>query len=105
MTTDDVTEEAKKVIDALEELEAIQDPVQRAVAASEVLADYKERAPHYREMQRQAIEMLRAEKVSYRKIAAQLKISLGAVQNIERGHGGAWGTKPRTKKADDKPAE
>lgn len=94
---EDVTEEAQQVIDALKRIEEMADPVERAVAVSEVLADYKERAPELREMQRQAIETMRAEDVSYRQIAARLKISLGAVQNIERGHGSAWGTKPRAK--------
>lgn len=96
---EDVTEEAQKVIDALKRIEEMEDPVERAVAVSEVLADYKERAPELREMQRQAIEVMRAEDppVPYRKIAARLKLPLGVVQNIERGHGSAWGTKPRKK--------
>lgn len=100
MAEDDVTEEAREVIDALKRIEEMEDPVERAVAVSEVLADYKERAPELREMQRQAIEVMRAKDVSYRQIAARLKISLGAVQNIERGHGSGWGTKPRTKPAE-----
>jgi hypothetical protein len=100
---EDVTEEARRVIDALDQIEAVEDLVQRAVAASEVLADYKERAPQLRELQRQAIEAMRAEEppVPYRKIADRLKLSLGAVQNIERGHGSAWGTKSRTKPAEE----
>lgn len=100
---EDVTEEAQEVIDALKRIEEMEDPIERAVAVSEVLADYKERAPELREMQRQAIEALRAEDppVSYRKIAARLKLPLGVVQNIERGHGSAWGTKPRKKPAED----
>ncbi len=98
---DDFTEEARKVSDALQRVEQIEDPVERAVAISEVLADYNERAPRLREFQRQAIEAMRAEKVSYRKIAARLKLSLGAVQNIERGHGSGWGTKPRKKPAEE----
>lgn len=96
---EDFTEEAQKVIDALKHVEEIEDPIERAVAVSEVLADYKERAPQLRELQRQAIAAMRAEDVPYRQIAERLKLSLGAVQNIERGHGSAWGTKPRTKPA------
>ena len=98
---EDFTEEAQQVIDALKRIELIEDPVERAVAISEVLADYKERAPQLRELQRQAIEAMRADGVSYRKIADRLKLSLGAVQNIERGHGSGWGTKPRKKEASD----
>ncbi|MFF5045631.1 sigma factor-like helix-turn-helix DNA-binding protein [[Kitasatospora] papulosa] len=92
-----VPEEARKVVDALNRVEEIEDPVARAVAVSQVLKDFKERAPQLREMQRVAIDLLRAQDVSYRQIAAQLGMSLGAVQNIERGHGSAWGTKPRKK--------
>jgi DNA-directed RNA polymerase specialized sigma24 family protein len=101
MAEDDVTEEARRVIDALDQVGEIEDPIERAVAASEVLADYKERAPQLRELQRQAIEVMRSQGVSYRKIAARLKLSLGAVQNIERGHGSAWGTKSRAKAAEE----
>ena len=99
MAEDDTSEEARRVTDALDQVEAIEDPIERAVAASEVLADYKERAPRLREAQRKAVEAMRAEDppVSYRKIAARLKLSLGAVQNIERGHGSGWGTKSRKK--------
>jgi len=96
---DDTSEEARKVIDALAKVETISDPVERAVAISEVLADHEERAPRLRDLRREAVLAMRAEGVSYRKIAARLKVSLGAVQNIERGHAGAWGTKPRTKPA------
>jgi DNA-directed RNA polymerase specialized sigma24 family protein len=94
---EDVTREAGEVIDALQRISEIEDLVERAVASSEVLADYKERAGTLRDYQKQAIDAMRAEKVPYRQIAARLKLSLGAVQNIERGHGSAWGTKPRKK--------
>ena len=91
------TEEAQRVIDALENVGQIDDPVKRALAISEVLGYFEENA--MRELRRQVVLDLRAQKpaVSYRKIAAMLKVSLGTVQNIERGHGSAWGTKPRTK--------
>lgn len=98
---DDITREAQQVVDALKQVEAIEDPIERAVAISEVLADYKERAPQLRELQRQAIEVMRADKVSYRQIAERLKLPLGVVQNIERGHGSGWGTKSRKKPAEE----
>lgn len=100
MADDDESEEARQVFRALSEVEAITDPVERAVAISEVLSDHDKRAPRLRELRRQAVLQMRAEGTSYRKIAARLKVSLGTVQNIERGHAGAWGTKPRTKPAD-----
>jgi hypothetical protein len=103
MAEDDVTEEARRVIDALKQIDEMEDPVERAVASSEVLANYKDQAPQLREYQRQAIEVMRAEDppVPYRKIAARLKLPLGVVQNIERGHGSAWGTKSRAKPAEE----
>lgn len=104
MAEDDVTEEAREVIDALKRIEEMEDPVERAVAVSEVLADYKERAPQLRELQRQAIEAMRADKVPYRQIAERLKLPLGVVQNIERGHGSGWGTKPRKKTDPEEPS-
>jgi DNA-directed RNA polymerase specialized sigma24 family protein len=98
----DVTEEAQRVFDALAALEAMEDPIERARAAGQVLRDHKRRAPRLRDLQRAVVLDLRSQKVPYRKIAAQLDISVGAVQDLERGHTGAWGTKPRTK---PKPAE
>jgi DNA-directed RNA polymerase specialized sigma24 family protein len=103
--TENVTEEARRVFDALSELEAIPDPHLRALAISQVLADHAERAPRLREMRRKVVLELRAQGVSYRKIAAQLGVSLGAVQDIERGHSGAWGTKARKKVEPDSAAE
>lgn len=94
---DEVTEETQKVITALQQVEAIEDPVERAAAISEVLTDYEKRAPRLRDLRRQTVLAMRGEGISYRKIAARLKVSLGTVQNIERGHAGAWGTKPRGK--------
>ncbi|MGA5604024.1 sigma factor-like helix-turn-helix DNA-binding protein [Streptomyces griseoincarnatus] len=98
---EDETEEARGVSDALKRVEEIDDPVQRAVAISEVLRDYEKRAPRLRDLRREAVLAMRAEGISYRKIAARLGVSLGAVQNIERGHGSAWGTKSRTKPAEE----
>ena len=83
--------------DALTDVEAMGDPVERAAAISEVLADHEERAPRLRNLRRETVLAMRAEGVSYRKIAARLKVSLGTVQSIERGHAGAWGTKSRRK--------
>jgi DNA-directed RNA polymerase specialized sigma24 family protein len=94
---EDETEEARGVSDALKRVEEIDDPVQRAVAISEVLRDYEKRVPRLRDLRRDAVLAMRAEGVSYRKIAARLGVSLGTVQNIERGHGSAWGTKSRSK--------
>jgi DNA-directed RNA polymerase specialized sigma24 family protein len=94
-------EEVQRVTDALAALEAIPDPLLRAQAISQVLADHAERAPRLRELRREAVLQLRADKVSLRKIATLLGVSLGTVQDIERGHSGNWGTKSRKKPESD----
>ncbi|WP_329140971.1 helix-turn-helix domain-containing protein [Streptomyces sp. NBC_00670] len=93
----EVSKEAQRVFDALSQVEAIEDPEERAVAISEVLADQAKREARLKALRREVVLQLRAQRVPYRAIAARLKVSLGTVQNIERGHSGAWGTKPRTK--------
>lgn len=95
--TEDVSEEAQRVFDALAALEEMADPVARAVAISQVLADHAERGPRLRELRRKAVLELREQKISYRKIATLLGVSLGTVQDIERGHSKDWGTKSRKK--------
>ncbi|MFI1535529.1 sigma factor-like helix-turn-helix DNA-binding protein [Streptomyces anandii] len=100
----EVSEEARKVINALSQVEEIEDPVERAVVISEVLSDFAQREPRLRDLRREAVLLMRADRVSYRQIAAKLRVSLGTVQSIERGHAGAWGTKPR-RKSEQPPAE
>ncbi|MFD5788631.1 hypothetical protein ACFWH1_18660 [Streptomyces sp. NPDC127037] len=99
---DEMAEETQTVIDSLKAMEAMEDPVARAAAISEVLKYVDERSSDWRDMRRAVVLDLRAEKVSYRKIAVMIRTSLGTVQSIERGHAGAWGTKPRTKPGADK---
>lgn len=94
---DELAEETQQVIEALKQVTKIEDPVARAAAISEVLAYVDRHAPAWREDRRKVVLGLRSQKVSYRRIAKMIKVSLGTVQSIERGHAGAWGTKPRTK--------
>lgn len=96
---DGFAEETQKVIEALEQVTEIEDPVARAAAISEVLTYIDKHSPDWRDKRRKVVLDLRAQKVSYRKIAALIKVSLGTVQSIERGHAGAWGTKARKKPA------
>lgn len=85
------------MIDAMNAVEAMPDPGQRAKAISEVLAHQTDRAKEWRKMRRAFVLDLRAQKppVSYRKIAAMLGISLGTVQDIERGYSGSGKNRPR----------
>ncbi|WP_406365241.1 hypothetical protein [Streptomyces sp. NBC_00645] len=93
-----MTEEAQRVIEAMDAVEAIADPEQRAQAISEVLADQAARAKKWREDRRQFVLEQRAKKpkpVSYRKIAAMLGVSLRTVQDIETGYTGSGKDRPR----------
>jgi hypothetical protein len=93
-----VTEEAQRVIEAMDAVEAIDDPELRARAISEVLADQTARAKKWREDRRQFVLEQRGKKpkpVSYRKIAEMLGISLRTVQDIEAGYSGSGKNRPR----------
>jgi hypothetical protein len=96
-----VTEEAQRVIDAMDAVEAMTDPQERARAIGEVMADQAERGKRWRELRRQVVLDMRAQDppVSYRKIAAALGVGLATVQDIERGYTGSGRDRPRTKPA------
>ena len=85
------------MIDAMNAVEAMTDPEQRAKAISEVMADQAERGKRWREMRRQVVLEMRAQQppVSYRKIAAALGVGLATVQDIERGYTGSGKDRPR----------
>lgn len=87
------------MIDALNAVEAMADPLERARAIGEVMADQAERGKRWREMRREVVLEMRAQKppVSYRKIADALGIGLATVQDIERGYTGSGKDRPRAK--------
>jgi hypothetical protein len=101
-----VTEEAQRVIDAMNAIEAIADPEVRARAISEVLAHQADRGTEWRKMRRQVVLDLRAQvpAVSYRKIANLLGIGLATVQDIETGYTGSGKDRPRAKQQPEEPA-
>ncbi|MFK0124908.1 helix-turn-helix domain-containing protein [Streptomyces nigra] len=92
-----MTEEAQRVIDAMDALEAMTDPLERAKAIGEVMADQAARGKRWREMRRAVVLEMRAQTppVSYRKIADALGIGLATVQDIERGYTGSGKDRPR----------
>ncbi|WP_327403851.1 helix-turn-helix domain-containing protein [Streptomyces sp. NBC_01288] len=85
------------MIDAMDAVEAMTDPEQRAKAIGEVMADQSARGKRWREMRRQVVLDMRAQDppVSYRKIAKALGIGLATVQDIERGYTGSGKDRPR----------
>lgn len=94
-----MTEEAQRVIDAMNAVEAMPDPLERARAIGEVMADQAERGKRWREMRRKVVLEMRAQEppVSYRKIAEVLGIGLATVQDIEAGYTGSGKNRPRAK--------
>ncbi|WP_432164888.1 helix-turn-helix domain-containing protein [Streptomyces sp. bgisy031] len=85
------------MIDAMNAVEAMPDPVERAKAIGEVMADQADRGKRWRELRRQVVLQMRAQEppVSYRKIAAALGLGLATVQDIERGYTGSGKDRPR----------
>lgn len=94
-----MTEEAQRVIDAMDAVEAMTDPEERAKAIGEVMADQAKRGKRWRELRRQVVLDMRAQDppVSYRRIAAALGVGLATVQDIERGYTGSGKNRPRAK--------
>ncbi|MBT2492354.1 hypothetical protein J7E96_28360 [Streptomyces sp. ISL-96] len=82
-------EEARRVIDALEALEQMEDPAAQARAISRVLRDQPARTKKLKQIRQDYVRQQRAAKVSYRKIAQALGVSAGTVQDIERGYSGS----------------
>ncbi|MFL1903107.1 helix-turn-helix domain-containing protein [Streptomyces tauricus] len=93
-------EEVQRVVDAMSAVRAIEDPVRRARAISELLKAQTETEPGLRDERREIVLKMREEKVSFRKIAAELDVSLGTVQDIVRGHSGPWGSRPKKDEAE-----
>lgn len=77
----------RQVLLALDAVEAMSDPVAQVRAIGRLLKDQAERNKRFYEKRREVVLALRAENVSYRKIATELGVSLGTVQDIERGAG------------------
>lgn len=91
------------MVDAVNAVRAIEDPVRRARAISDLLKAQTASDPELREERRKIVLSMRAEKVSFRKIAAELDVSVGTVQDIVRGHSGPWGSRPKVEK--EEPAD
>jgi DNA-binding NarL/FixJ family response regulator len=90
-----VIEEVQRVVEAVNAVRAIEDPARRARAISELLKTQAEEAPELRRERRDIVLAMRAQKVSFRKIAAALGIHPSTVQDIVRDHSGPWGDRPK----------
>lgn len=94
MAEDSIPEEVQRVFVALDGVAEMDDPIARARAIGRVLKDQAERNKQFYELRRAVVLDLRAQNVSYRKIAAELGVSLGTVQDIERGSG-RWSSRAK----------
>ncbi len=83
------------MVDAVNAVRAIEDPVRRARAISDLLKAQTSTEPDLRDERREIVLRMREENISFRKIAAALDVSLGTVQDIVRGHSGPWGARPK----------
>jgi hypothetical protein len=88
-------DEVRRVTEALDALEAIEDPVARARAVSALLKDQRTRNPRLRADRDQTVRALRDKRMSLRTIAEAVGLSLGTVQDILRGHVGTWTDRPK----------
>ena len=86
---------------AIEALRSEADPAVRGKEASDLLQAWSDQQPGLRELRREAVIAMRGQKVSYRKIAQTLGVSVARVQQIESGET----THSRTKRKADPPAE
>lgn len=89
-------EEVQRVVDAVNAVRAIEDPHRKARAITQLLREQTEVDPVLRDERREIVLAMRADKVSFRKIAEILGVSAGTIQDIVRGHSGPWGRRPKT---------
>ncbi|MFB7496044.1 hypothetical protein ACFC09_15355 [Streptomyces sp. NPDC056161] len=94
-------EEAQRVFDALEALKAIEDEATRAREISTFLRAYGPKIKELSDLRRDYVRGQRERNVSFRAIAAELKIHPSTVQDIVRDYSGSGMTRPRKKEAKD----
>lgn len=93
--TRELEEEVRRVLEALDRVEEMDDPVARARAVAQLLKDQPGRNKRLKQLRDETVRGLRAEGMSLRKIAAEVQVSLGTVQDILRGHAGTWSSRPK----------
>lgn len=95
-----MSEEAQRVFDAIDALEEITDPTERARALGEVLKTLPSRNKRLKELRQAAVkELLAREGASYRTVGAELGISFSTVQDIAKGYSGSGRDRAKKKPA------
>lgn len=96
-----MSEEAQRVFDAIDALEEIADPTERAKALGAVLKDMPSRSKRLKEARQAAVrELLAREGASLRSVGAELGVSFSTVQDIVKGYSGSGSQRPK-KAADE----
>jgi hypothetical protein len=101
-----VSEEAQRVFDAIDALEQIADPVERARALSEVLKGLPGRNKQLKELRQATVnELLARPGASLRSVGAELGIGFSTVQDIAKGYSGSGSRRPKTPRGEPPAAE
>lgn len=87
----------RRVSEALDAVERIEDPEARVRAMSQTMAAQVKRYAAWKEERRKLVLKLRGEDVSIRRIAARIGTSPSTVQDILRGYSGSGKHRPRTR--------
>ncbi|MGW4695177.1 hypothetical protein ACWEPB_02645 [Kitasatospora cineracea] len=91
-----MTEEAQRVFDAIDALEGISDPRERALAVGEVLKALPDRNKRLKELRQGAVnELLARDGASLRSVGADLGLSFSTVQDISKGYSGSGRSRPK----------
>ncbi|MET8609739.1 hypothetical protein [Streptomyces misionensis] len=91
-------EEVRRVFDALDALEAMEDPKARARAISAFLREQQPRLRRLSALRRDYVLGERRAKVTRKKIADDIGVSPSTVQDIELGYTGSGRSRPPTGK-------
>lgn len=84
------------MFDAIDALEQIADPTERARALGEVLKGMPSRSKRLKEARQAAVkELLSRPGASYRSVAAELGINFSTVQDIVKGYSGSGRDRPK----------
>lgn len=91
-----MSEEAQRVFDAIDALEKIADPTERAKALGEVLKALPAKNKALKEARQKAVaELMARPQASLRTVGTELGISFSTVQDIMKGYSGSGSKRPK----------
>ena len=91
-----MSEEVQRVFDAIDALDAITDPLERAKALGQVLKALPDKNRALKAARQQAVaELMARPDASLRSVGAELGISFSTVQDIMKGYSGSGSKRPK----------